>query len=76
MPLFFASLLPMDTRMVRQKWRSSSLRPENVGAVLGKDTHRPVAYFSGSSIQVARVRALLKPTGEMTDYWPKKAQAM
>jgi len=62
--------------MVRQKWRSPSLRPENVGSVCGEDTHRPVAYFSGSLIQVARVRALLKPTGETSDYWPKKAQAM
>jgi hypothetical protein len=46
------------------------------GLFWGEDTHRPVAYFSGSLIQVARVRALLKPTGEMTDYWLKKAQAM
>jgi hypothetical protein len=36
MLLFFSSLLPMDTRMVRQMWRSSSLWPENVGAVLGR----------------------------------------
>ncbi len=36
MPLFFSSLLAMDTRMVRQMWRSSLLRPENVGAVLGR----------------------------------------
>jgi len=76
MPLFFPSLLAMDTRMVRQKWRSSSLRPENVGAVLGRGYTQAGRLLFGALIQVARVRALLKPTGEMTDYWLKKAQAM